>query len=151
LRKDADGPLENSDYAVLYMGNLSVGVASNGKYALEDNNGTGNFSSISAETGPDKTMLLVAWVDFGLTTDTVRLFLAPQNGSIPVSPSVTKTFDVGTGIFEIGLLFGWESAWSFDELRMGSSLAEVTPTPEPGSLSLVAVGAAALLRRRRRA
>ena len=70
--------------------------------------------------------------------------------------SGTYEFGAGTGTY-ISLVESGSSGTTFDELRWGSTLADVTPTmvPEPASFTVIAgflsVGVAALRRRRPRA
>ena len=151
LRKDATGVA--TDYAAAYLGKMAVGVASNGKYSLEDKNTspTGPATSAVSATVGESVLLLVS-IDFDTgvngTNDTVRLYMATTASPTPTPIATKNNFDVGT-ISNVGLLFGYSAGWTFDEFRMSDSGFMAAPTPEPSALALPVIAFAALLRRRR--
>ena len=151
LRKDSIGV--PTDYAAAYLGNMAVGVASDGKYSLEDHNAspTGPATSpVTATVGQSVLLLVSIDFDTGIngTNDTVRLYIATNESQTPTPIATKSNFDVGT-ISNVGLLFGYSAGWTFDEFRMSDSGFMAAPTPEPSALALPLIAFAALLRRRR--
>jgi hypothetical protein len=162
LRRDTVGPnpVNNGpDYGGLVFGDennpnsLFVGKPGGGvvaNYALESGNGGGQFASPSAEV-LGTTALLVVRFDFAAGSDTLSLFVNPTPGAAePAVASAIKTdLDLGTFV-GVSISTGALATWSVDEIRLGTTFADVTPVPEPGTLGLVAAGGLALgwLRRR---
>jgi hypothetical protein len=99
----------------------------------------------------DLTTLLVLKMDFADGADTFSLFVNPQlGGDAGAAAAVNGFIDAGS-IAGIGL-FG-SRGWSIDEIRIGDSLADVTPAavPEPATWMLTSVALLGLLGTRRRA
>jgi hypothetical protein len=97
------------------------------------------------------TTLLVLRMDFAAGADTFSLFVNPQLGAgAPAADAVNGFIDAGA-IAGIGL-FG-SRGWSIDEIRIGDTLADVTPAavPEPATWTLSLVALLGLLGARRRA
>ena len=133
--------------------------------AIELNKFSGqtNFGIQAAGTGgaitQDTNNLAVVRIDFVAGgTDTVRLFLNPSSmGTEPGSATSTSSAASYT-INGIRLATGFTSApnttaaATFDEIRIGTTWADVVPVPEPGvaSLLLGSLGAVVLLARMRR-
>ena len=70
-----------------------------------------------------------------------------ESGSTP-SISADGTLGIVT-VDTINGASGSRHAWWFDEIRVGTTLNDVTPIPEPSSTWLVMIGAAAVMFRRR--
>lgn len=109
-------------------------------------------STTSAALG--QPVLLVVRVDFnpsGVVADpeTFRLYVNPTPGAAePLTADATLSFNLGS---QNGLAFnsGNGASISFDELRIGTDYASVTPAiPEPAAMGLL-LPAALLLKRRR--
>ena len=105
---------------------------------------------------PDRTVFMAAHFSFVDGNDTVTVFLNPTPGSTAPTGGVTYN---GIDFHEGRPLFSFLSADNnngsdlseFDELRVGSTYAEVAPTvPEPVGLALFGAASAGLLCRRRR-
>ena len=64
------------------------------------------------------------------------------------SPEFTGTFNFITGNFQ--QFVSVTNSGSFDEVRYGSTLADVAPIPEPGSAAMLLCGSGLLALRRRR-
>lgn len=100
----------------------------------------------------------ITWGEFGVTPDVFNVYLP---GTDLVQGSVVSTVsadfdqlgasDPANAFDTISIAGGrpQNGTPEFDELRFGSSYAEVTPIPEPSAALLGAIGALALLRRRR--
>jgi MYXO-CTERM domain-containing protein len=86
-------------------------------------------------------------------TDHIELFVNPAPGSVPTDPDAElDTLDL-TELNYLGVSSKGSSSrqWTLDEIRIGESYADVTPTvPEPATALMGLVGAAALGFRRRR-
>lgn len=107
-------------------------------------------SDVVATVG-DTTLLVVKMVT-GIQTDAFTLYVNPTPGQgEPGSASATMNLDVGDAN-QIALYNGGN--YTFDEIRIGDSFAEVTPTisstPEPSTLVLAALGLSPLLASRMR-
>ena len=128
--------------------NYGLEVSQNGVF-------TQSLSATAATQG--EGVLLVARVDFNADTtagapETFSLYVNPTPGAAePTMADAMLSFDLGA---QNGLAFnsGNGASVSFDELRIGTTYASVTPAnpvPEPASAALVACGGLLLLRRRR--
>ena len=127
-------------YGGINIGNLFIGRSGNQSfYGLE-----GPVNNINLSTSPvveGQTVLLVLEAQFQPGDDNLSLFVNPTPGqSQPALPDVVKTdLDVGT---VTDLILNNYGGYTYDEIRIGSTFASVTPTPEPASG--VALGTALL-------
>jgi hypothetical protein len=102
-----------------------------------------SFSSIAAVS--NQTVFLVVEGDYTSGADTFKLFVNPTPGAPePAVPSATLSFDIGTQN-GLGINTGNGAAASYDEIRVGTTFASVTPVPEPSAFVLVAFGLASLV------
>lgn len=143
------------------VGYAATGVDGSGTLAL---NTTyiiiGKFTNVGVTLSPSVQGVATQWA---LTESQFAAFLAAGGdeaalGSVTITGMSTQTVSSGTtNIFSSASAFAFVSvndSGTFDELRYASTLAEVVPTniPEPSSaaaLAALAIGGAALLRRRR--
>jgi hypothetical protein len=110
-------------------------------YVVEDRGGSLQVASGTAPT-PGEAALLVLKAEFAAGNDTFTLYMNPvPGGPEPLSGTVKSNSDVG---LVNGLTFYSTGAFSIDEIRVGETFADVTPTPEPASLALLGLGALAL-------
>jgi hypothetical protein len=147
-----------NNYYGLYLnastssGNLSndvfIGKPGNGPindYDVETRGGTNQFDSgVAAVTG--QTVLLVLRADFTAGLDNFTLYVnPPPGGTEPSSGTVKSDTDVGT---VSSLTLYSTGAFSIDEIRIGTTYADVVPSiavPEPSSAALAATGILCLL------
>lgn len=115
--------------------------------------GGANSSTVSASL----QRLLVGRVDFSATGigGTVRLWLNPTIGATPPSDASAVAVLATPGGFGRSLYFdrmelSSNSTFLVDELRIGTTWADVVPVPEPHTVAWLGLGAACLLARRRR-
>ena len=107
------------------QGDLFVGKNGSGlNWGLQ--HGTTNaFSSIACVS--NQTVLLVLRGDYTSGSDTFRLYVNPTPGAPePGTADATVTYDIGTQN-GLGLNAGNLGAATFDELRIGTNYADVTP------------------------
>lgn len=132
----------------------TVGVhfaAAGSSWQIYDSGFTSRANSGIAQSG---VQLAVIGVD--LDTNVLNLYINPASlgGSAPATPSATHTF--GGSIDFNSLRFVQSSANlpgnpSFDEVRVGTTFAAVTPIPEPSAMGLLGLSTVgiALMRRRK--
>ena len=95
------------------------------------------------------TVFVVVKYDFGATT--ASLFINPTPGSsegsaqLTVSGGAALTLNTGVKSFFVRNNSVEPDALLIDELRIGTTWADVTPAPEPGAAALAIVGGFALL------
>jgi hypothetical protein len=106
---------------------LYVGVGGGAtKYGLQTP-AAGIVSSAIAPT-PGQTELLLVHVD---SSDTASLWVDPALGGAPLgAPDVTVASPLAPSAFG-GLYWSDTWGWTYDELRIGTTLADVTPPPAP--------------------
>jgi hypothetical protein len=111
--------------------NVNVVMTSFGdKYTLEVG-GTASATAINAVVG--QTVLFVLRMDFTEGVDPVRLYLNPQPGA--PEPGLANASQINLDVSLINQIFlTGPGAYSFDELRIGTTYADVTPVPEPSTL-----------------
>lgn len=136
------------------------GLAENWQYFSPANGGSRYSSTVSSRNSG--TNMLVLKIEFGAGTggnDKISLFMNPTTNIEP-SPSVTST-DIKVGTFNtIGITAGYmsggqtTSTGTLDEIRIGTTFADVVPIPEPTTTAAAVLASVALMtfaiRRRRR-
>lgn len=136
--------------------NLFIGQPNNNAFWGLDQSTGGQFTTLPID---GTTHLFVVQIDYGAGTagnDRVRMYVDPTPGLS--APDVTPAIDVSTSrsasFNQVRIQSGnAASPIDFDELRLGTTYAGVTPAsvPEPATLGLFAVAALGLLARKRAA
>lgn len=118
-------------------------------WGLRLNSGAGNVDTLTSEPVTiGETAFLVLKLD--LEADTLEYYVNPPAGAAPGTPDLTTALPANYGFKSIQWYPGNGSGnGSIDELRIGTTYADVAPlVPEPASGMVVLAGAALLLRRR---
>ncbi|MHB1767647.1 MAG: PEP-CTERM sorting domain-containing protein [Phycisphaerae bacterium] len=109
--------------------------------------------TLGTNSNPQTKSYLLVLEDQGPSTsggnDTLSLWVDPNPGAVPnESPLITDT------LAQVGTVSGFQldsgGSSLFDELRVGTSYADVTPVPDPATVGLFAIGGLGLLLLRRR-
>ncbi len=112
--------------ADLFVGKPGGGAT--GKYVLENAGGSGQVATTRNVTA-NEVVLLVVRLEFNAGNDRISLYVNPALG--PVEPAIADAVktDLNLGTTVVPALTG-PAAWSADELRVGTTFADVTP-PAP--------------------
>lgn len=156
------------DFTALGKRNATTGAGVVGYGTAVGNSGAGltiatpyliiaSFENVGAATGA-ATMWMVSESEFSVFDDDDVITLAELNsidaGRIASVDNLSGTPAVnadGTlGIVTVDTTATSRHAWWFDELRVGTTLADVTPIPEPSAAVFLALGLLALTSRGRR-
>ena len=146
-----------------YISFQLVGGASNlqfTRFGLSDRWGVHNGANTLVDTGNsfadgvDAVVFELALDGASGANDILRVWFDADPSTTP--PTFT-TSSVDFGASGSSLLFGMRSSNNFgnstlllDELRVGTALSDVMTVPEPATLSLLALGGLAIVRRRRK-
>ncbi|MCW1924392.1 hypothetical protein OKA05_17630 [Luteolibacter arcticus] len=120
------------------------GGANGGNFFGIDAVGDGQTNStIPVVTG--QTYVLIGMLDFD--NDLLGLWVDPDANDTVVSHDVSRAYTGGNWSTSLRLASGNQVTW--DNLKVGTSFADVLPIPEPSASLLGLAGAALLVRRRR--
>jgi len=120
----------------LYIGKPGGGAL--GKWVVEERGGSGQFAS-PLDVALGETTLLVLRADLQPGNDRFTLYVNPSPlSSEPLTGIVKQDMDIGA---LDGIVLYSTGAHSVDEIRWGTTFADVTPVPEPGTIFLALVGA----------
>ncbi|MGC9451379.1 MAG: hypothetical protein ACP5I4_08025 [Oceanipulchritudo sp.] len=111
---------------------LYFGVAENDTVlSIVDSANSTHATSVLAEA--DTTYLIVVRIDFASGNDTVSMYVNPVPGTAEpeAADAVKANFDIGS---YLGVGFRYLNTMLFDEFRMGTSWADVTPPPAESAL-----------------
>lgn len=155
LRPDAATSAANAEFGLAgTLGSVFVGKAASGNtsnYLLDTQStsgGTQNASSTAFANGTAVLMVLRADFVGGGGGDTFKLYINPSNAAEPGSADATKSgTDVGT---VSAIQFTGNLGFSFDELKIGSSYADVVPEPSTYAAGIAVAGIVGMTWRRRR-
>jgi len=131
----------------VFFGKSGGGTMS--KYVVENRGGEIWQVASNADVTLNQAALLVLKAEFAASGDTYTLYANPRlGGQEPLSGATRQGFEIGT---ISNLVIYSTGAFSIDEIRVGTTYADVVP--EPSAMVLLATGTAALLAwpRRRRA
>lgn len=137
-------------YGGLNIGGLFFGASGNQTvYGLEGPASDLALSSTPIVQGADA--LLVVQANFGTVNDTFNLYVDP---SLPgAQPAVADaTLVLGVSGASNNLYINNAGGWSYDELRIGTTYADVVPVPEPAGAVLLGatMGSMLVIGRKRR-
>ena len=141
---------QNTGYAGLSLissGNevLFLGKANGAANWGIDTKGAGVVQSGTSTLNPS---LLVYRIDFGAASEHVRLYVNPSDSTEPAAASADVPSKSNFTWDSIRLQAGGGTTADWDEVRIGTTYADVVP--EPATAGLLAIAAAGLLARRRR-
>ena len=125
----------------LYVGKPGAGALTN--YVLEERGGAFQSPSAALPTNLNETSFIVVRADFTPGLDSFKLYTNPTpRAPEPLIPSaVESALDLGA---VTGTVLYSTGAYSIDEIRWGTTYADVTPTTVPEPSTLVLAGFAML-------
>lgn len=149
----------STDFNQIRLMNGSSNVVVVGTHGSDSNefrlyNGNSDYTG-HADTGISIVGTHFVALSIDLSNSTFNLYIDPTglgSGAAP-SSSVSSTYARGGTISSITGLqsVGSDNAFTWDEVRVGTTWADVSPVPEPSAMALtgLSLGAFAFLRRRR--
>jgi hypothetical protein len=155
MRPDNVNTARNAEFGLIGSANLWVGKSFSGTdnthFVLESGtagSGTGLQATTTTATS-GTTVLLVLRADFAAGNDTFKLYVNPTSVLEPGSAAATLTgIDVGTSL--TSLQINGNLGFTFDELKIGSSYADVVPEPSTYAAAFAVAGIVSIAWLRRR-
>jgi hypothetical protein len=97
-----------------------------------------------------ETYLIVGSISWNAAgNETLSLYINPSSGSGAPTPSFsTSDFNLTAGVSRIQLRTDGSGAWTYDEIRLGGSFADVVPVPEVSTSTMFLLALSLLMRRR---
>lgn len=150
LNPGTTAPGGGTDAMSFYVGTLGTG------YKIGVRNGNSGAAYASTALSLNTTYLVVGELTLG-TTPSLSLYLDPTpGGTQPLTADATQNGTVAvSSVDDVG--FKAQSStgagdWQIDNLNIGTTWADVTPSvvPEPSMLALIGIGALGLISFRRR-
>jgi MYXO-CTERM domain-containing protein len=150
-------PFSSPTYGGLVIGNeVGSSAANTGRLFVGDpggadtwaieragGGGPGQVSNHSVVNGAATLLVVnIQFQDNGPETVSLYVNRAPGGGTPPSVDAFLSNLDLNPSngpVTNVSLWFAG-SIYQFDEIRIGTSYADVTPTPEPGALLVVAAG-----------
>jgi hypothetical protein len=120
----------------LFIGKPGGGAL--GKWVVEERGGGGQAAS-PLDVAIGQTTLLVLKSEFRPGNDRFTLYVNPDPlMPEPLTGILKQDMDIGA---VDGIVLYSTGAHSIDEIRWGTTFADVTPVPEPGTIALLVIGA----------
>ena len=148
-----DGWANNSD--VLYDSVRNIGTGSNSGDLVACRGHSNEATTLGAITEGQTCFVVVRFYATDGQYKTMDIWLNPTladlQGNTGYTTAAIATNTLGHDISSIGFAqssLQVDDVILYDEIRVGTELADVFPIPEPATLALLAVGGAAILRRR---
>lgn len=172
--ENSASPLASGDWAVMSISGVTPpGPTLTAHFGIYDGPGGGkvfgigwsNVNSLALSNvifNPGEVYFVVARIDWnaGNAGEGVSLYINPPTGAIePLiteSAAFTTAVNIASGagtnrILSVGMNAGdTGQEWIFDEIRLGTTFADVAPVPEPAILALCLVGAVGIWLRKRK-
>ena len=153
LRPDNATSAANAEFGLIgSSANVFVGKAASGNtsnYLLDTTTAGGTQNATSTAFANGTAVLMVLRADFvgGASPDSFKLFINPSNAAEPGTADAQASYNVGT---ISTIQFTGNLGFSFDELKIGSSYADVVPESSTwGSvIAVIGVGCIAWLKHR---
>ncbi|NTU54500.1 MAG: hypothetical protein HGA97_12570 [Chlorobiaceae bacterium] len=125
------------------------GASGYNNYGLEGPLNDIESSGVPVATG--ETDLIILKAQFLAGNDIYSIFVNPAlDGVEPGAASASKTdFDPGNPLIGTTFIFNNYGNYTIDEIRIGTTYADVTPIPEPGTLTMIAFGLSVIIGRNR--
>ena len=136
-------PNGSSDAISLYFGTVTGGGAF--KFGVRGGGASTAFTSAATPYALNTTYLVVMGYNFngGVAANNMSVWVNPiPGGSMPTADLTLTPTTVATAIDNVGFKVQSAPAGTFlvDNLLIGTTWADVTPTPEPSTVAFAALG-----------
>jgi len=140
-------PGGSGDAITMYFGTVTGGTT----FKLGVRGGGSSTVNTPSTYSVGTTYLIVLGYDFGAADHNMSLWVNPTPGGSMPSATVTQTPGTkATSIANVGFKAqGTTGTFLIDDLRIGTTWGDVTPTPEPSTFALAGLGMLGLILARR--